>query len=137
MKQHFNFASLIASAILISVSFSCLAENKEEVTQEVISKTNVGTKSVKIKNNSRTKAAYKTRMVNINGASHAELKSLPGIGDAEADKIIAGRPYPTKAHLVTRNIIDRAIYENIKKKIVAKQPYKDISKNAALYRKNK
>ncbi len=59
--------------------------------------------------------------MDINSGSKAELKKLPGIGDAEADKIIAGRPYLTKAHLITHNIISAGAYENLKKLVIAKQ----------------
>ncbi|UCH16460.1 MAG: helix-hairpin-helix domain-containing protein, partial [Burkholderiales bacterium] len=40
--------------------------------------------------------AAKEKLIDVNSASRAELKTLPGIGDAEADKIIAGRPYLSK-----------------------------------------
>jgi len=39
----------------------------------------------------------------------------------EADKIIAGRPYLSKAHLVTRNILSGAHYAQIKDQIIARQ----------------
>lgn len=61
------------------------------------------------------------KMVDINSASKAELKSLSGIDDARANKIIAGRPYLTKALLVTRNIIPAGVYEQIKDEIIARQ----------------
>jgi competence protein ComEA len=61
------------------------------------------------------------KAVDINSASKAELKTLPGIDDARADKIIAGRPYLSKGFLVTRNIIPAGVYETIKRQIIAKQ----------------
>ena len=66
-------------------------------------------------------AAAKAKRIDINSASKEKLKTLPGIGDAEADKIIAGRPYLTKANLLTNNILPDSNYEPIKRLIVAKQ----------------
>lgn len=66
-------------------------------------------------------AAPRVEPVDINGASKDELKKLPGIGDAEADRIIAGRPYLSKAHLVTRNVISTGLYQGIRGQIVARQ----------------
>ena len=59
--------------------------------------------------------------VDINSASMGELKSIPGIGDAYANKIMGGRPYKTKAQLKSRNILPDAVYEKVKDRIVAKQ----------------
>ena len=69
----------------------------------------------------RAKATAKGPLVDINSATKDELKTLPGIQDPQADRIIAGRPYPTKARLVTRKILKAEQYEAIKKRIIAKQ----------------
>jgi competence protein ComEA len=63
-------------------------------------------------------------LIDINSASRAQLKTLPGIGEAEADKIVAGRPYLSKADLATHNMIPTGIYLSLKNRIIAKQPTK-------------
>lgn len=60
-------------------------------------------------------------LVDINSANRAALKTLPGVGDAEAARIAAGRPYLTKADLVTRNVLPMAAYLALKKEIIARQ----------------
>jgi len=60
-------------------------------------------------------------LVDINSASEAQLKAIPGIGDVYSKKIIAGRPYTRKDQLKTKKIIPDALYDKIKDKIVAKQ----------------
>jgi DNA uptake protein ComE-like DNA-binding protein len=67
------------------------------------------------------KAAPQVALVDINSAGREELKKLPGIGDAEAGRIIAGRPYLSKAHLQTRNIVSPLVYQGLRERVVARQ----------------
>jgi DNA uptake protein ComE-like DNA-binding protein len=66
-------------------------------------------------------SAAPAKLIDINSASRAQLKTLTGIGNTEADKIIAGRPYLTKAELVTKQVIPTGPYLSIKYQIVALQ----------------
>jgi hypothetical protein len=59
--------------------------------------------------------------MDINSASKEELKKLPGIFDAEAAKIIAHRPYKSKAGLVVEAGLTGAQYFAIKDRVKAVQ----------------
>jgi len=112
--------ALVAAALMLGANTSLAAESKPAAPQEA-GKTGAAAK----------KAPAKTELVDINSASKAELKKLPGIRDAEADKIVAGRPYLSKAHLVTRNVISQEVYDGIRTLIVAKQKPEQTAKPAA------
>lgn len=116
MKRRALTSVIAAAALLSLASLSIAAEGKSATSGETKASAAAPGKDAKAKG-----AAAKIKPVDINSASKAELKKLPGIDDAKADKIIAGRPYLSKAHLVTRNVIPHGIYEQIKRQIIAIQ----------------
>jgi competence protein ComEA len=65
------------------------------------------------------KIAASNDLLDINTATAAELKALPGMGDAYAQRIIAGRPYTAKNQLTMRGILPQTAYAKIKPLIVA------------------
>lgn len=109
--------ALIAAALLLSASLCFAAE-----PGTAASATKAGTaKAAEKGGQQKATAAAKVKRVDINSAGKAELQTLPGIGSAQADKIIAGRPYLSKADLVADNILSQEAYEKIKKRVDAKR----------------
>ena len=115
MKRNVIHISIVA-ALLLFCGAGFAADSKVAATD-----TTAATPKPAANSTGQTKAVAPAKPIDINSASKAQLKKLPGIGDAEADKIIAGRPYGSKAWLVTHNIISGVHYEQIKDLIIARQ----------------
>jgi len=69
-----------------------------------------------------TAALPNADLVDINTASAAQLKVLPGVTDSDSAKIIQGRPYSDKSQLVSKKAVSEVTYDKIKDHIVARQP---------------
>jgi len=68
--------------------------------------------------------AEPVKKVDLNNASLAELKTLPTVGDAEAKKIIAHRPYKSKGELVTKAGLPEGVYHAVKRRVELQTPRK-------------
>lgn len=116
--------ALVAVSLLLSAGLSLAADVKAPAKAP-----GDGAKSAAVKEGAPAKSAdakapAKGAPIDINTATDAELKAIPGVGDAFAAKIIAGRPYANKTQLKSRKIIPIPLYEQIKDRIIAKQPAK-------------
>jgi hypothetical protein len=70
------------------------------------------------------------KMVDLNNASKADLMTLPSVGDAEADKIIANRPYISKVDLVTKAGLPQGVYSAVRRRVVVNDMKKPPAKKA-------
>ena len=114
----------IAMALLLAAGYGYGADKKAEAVGTTAASAGSGDNAAKDKKAAvaaKKKAVAPAKLVDINSANKAELMKLPGISDAIADKIVAGRPYNTKARLVTNKIITLKAYGDLKNLIIARQ----------------
>lgn len=58
-------------------------------------------------------------LIDINSATPDQLKTLVGIGDTYARRIVEGRPYQRTDELVTKKVIPSTTFDKIKGQIIA------------------
>lgn len=66
-------------------------------------------------------SAKKSELVDLNSAAKAELVKLPGVGEAIADRIVAGRPWKSKYDLVLKKVVARSVYDKFSRLVIARQ----------------
>lgn len=99
--------SLLVSLLLVAAP--AFAQEKTDTT-------------TKTETTTTKKKPKRSELMDINTASADQLKTLPGVTDDIAGKIIAGRPYTGKDQLLKQNMVDKDEYSKIRPLIVAKQP---------------
>lgn len=117
-------SATLALTLLLSASLSMAADKKPDASAPTVGTAKASEAGAKAKTPKVPAKAAKVvpkKLVDINSASKEALMKLPGIGAADADKIIAGRPYLTKTKLVTNQIIPMSVYDGLRKLVVAKQ----------------
>ena len=138
MNIQWTSLALAAAALLPGSDLAWAADSKAPAAQAAASQTSPGAKGAMAARpaaSAAQQAAARRKLVDINRAGQAELMTLPGIGEAQAQKIIAGRPYGSKSHLASHHVLERETYLALSDRIVAKQPYKDAARNVAAMNK--
>lgn len=105
--KHRSIPLVLAATVLLVGSVAGVAADKAPAAQSAASQ------------QKKPAQEKKPKPVDINRASASQLRTVPGIGDAEAERIIKGRPYPTKAHLVTEKVLSYETYLAVKDRLVA------------------
>lgn len=123
MKKSIFCTFMTVLAMVLATSFSFAADAKAE--KKGATKTEVAKPAEKkVDSKPAAEKAAKGALVDINSATDAELKAIPGLGDAYIAKIVVGRPYANKTQLKSRKILPETVYEKIKDLIIAKQAKK-------------
>lgn len=112
-----------ALALFVPVALAgCTAHDRspDEIRQQTAHATSTAARDAKAVVQGVAEGIKQQRTININRSSADDLKSLPGIGDDAAHRIIDHRPYSDSYDLVKRRIISHDEYNRIAGKIEAR-----------------
>ena len=120
MRRPFKLAAvaLVGIVLLLATAPASLAQS---VAPSVPARPPAGQAAPSTTPARPTSEAPRQELIDINTASADELQVLKGIGPARAATIVKGRPYRGKDELHRKDIVPRAVYEDIKDQIVARQ----------------
>lgn len=110
--------SLLAIAVLLLAS-GCAREsrNPDQIREDAAKATAKVRTDAKAVAEGVREGWKRGELVDLNSASHEKLLRLPGITDSEAQRIISNRPYRSSDELVTRRVLTRSQYDQIKSQI--------------------
>jgi competence protein ComEA len=77
------------------------------------------------------KATAHTPRLNLNTATKEELAKLPGVGDETAAKIVAARPFTSRAELVNKKILTSEEYKKVERMVWVPSPKSSAHAKAA------
>jgi hypothetical protein len=117
------FRIRFASSILLVAGLTACAPQRQD-PQELKERTAQATADLK----RDTKAVAegiregwsRDKPLDLNSATKDQLMSLPGLTAAEADRVIAGRPYTAPGDVLSRHILSKAEYDRISDRVTAK-----------------
>ena len=111
---------LLLSALVLATSLS-FAQNDQTgaSTSSNQSTTTTTTKKTRKSSTASDTSSKTSGKLDLNTATKDQLTSLPGITDADAQKIVDGRPYRAKNQLLSKGIISKDEYAKVKGQIVA------------------
>ncbi len=113
-------AFALAAAMSFAQSTPASSNAGQSATADTTTTTTTTKKTVHHSNKaSSASSATASEKLDINTATKEQLEALPGIGPKYSQKIIDGRPYRSKAELVSKHIVPRSVYEKIRADIIA------------------
>ncbi|UWZ84935.1 ComEA family DNA-binding protein [Occallatibacter riparius] len=109
---------LISSLVLLSLT-ACTPEKKspEAIRQETANATKEVTQDAKAVAQGVVDGIRNKGPVNVNKATSGDLKKLPGVDDAVAQKIIDNRPYDDSYDLVKKGAVSKSEYDQLAGKV--------------------
>ena len=115
-----KISALVLLVPVVLVGCNAHDRSPDEIRRQTAHATSTAARDAKAVVQGVVEGVKQQRTINVNRSSADDLKSLPGINDAAAQRIIAHRPYTDSYDLVKRHIISKDVYDRIAGKIEAR-----------------
>ncbi len=114
--------TMALAPMLVVVLAGCTPHQRspDEIREETAHATASAARDAKAVAQGVVEGIKQQRTINVNKAKIEDLKSLPGIDDATAQRIMDHRPYSESYDMVKRRVISKAEYNRIAGKIEAR-----------------
>lgn len=115
-------ALILSSLMFLSACTSCgQQQSPDQIRRETADATSKLKQDTVAVAQGIKEGVTKPKTVDINTASKSELTGTLGITDAQADRMIAARPYANTDQLVTRRVLTNSEYDGIRDKVTVKK----------------
>lgn len=117
-----DWSRLLVAALLITFLAACNSpQNPDQIRERTANATaNVKSDTKAVVEGIKEGLGAKSN-VDLNAATKDDLMKLPGITEARADRIIAGRPYNDATELVSKKVLTRGEYDAIATRVTVKK----------------
>jgi competence protein ComEA len=114
-----RFASFALIAVFSSLVACTQKQSPEEIRQKTAQATAEAKEDTKAVAQGIREGLTSNKQIDLNTASKDQLLTLPGLTNAEADHILAARPFHDPGELVTRHIVTGSEYDRISNRVTA------------------
>jgi competence protein ComEA len=113
---------IFALALCLALTVGCTSQqqNPDEIREKTAQATATIRTDAKAVAQGVREGFSRVNPLDLNHATKAQLRDLPGITDVRADRVIAGRPYGNSQELASRHILPPQVYDRIKDRVTAK-----------------
>ena len=111
----------LPALLLLAALVSCTQQNPQELKEKTAQATAEAKSDAQAVAEGIREGWSRDKTVDLNTATKEQLLGLPGVTAAEADRIVAGRPYDKPDQLVARRILSKPAYDKIAGRVTAKR----------------
>jgi competence protein ComEA len=117
LRRYRHIFTILPLAILLGCTQQ---QNSQDLKEHTAQATAVVKRDAKAVAAGITEGWSREKPLDLNTATKEQLLALPGVTAAEADRVIAGRPYNEPNEVVTRRLMPKTEYDKIADRVTTK-----------------